>query len=254
MRLLGALVVAGYVLGCGNGESNEHGFGAGAGGSGASGGSAGSGGRSEGGSHAGTGGSIVGGAAGQPGTSGTASAPVNVYVDQLILGAARDACFPRPLPFGDPGGPSDGRLSCWIAEAHAKDCDCSKPGRAVIDAASLAAVRKQMALSGGCDGASGVACNAVCACQLLQPPGTATDKASPLYACQNAVAPPEDLFGFCGLDQTHVTPDGKPEPIGDAALVTQCPSSSRHRLRFVGEGVPDLTSSGFIGCTGVTLQ
>jgi hypothetical protein len=254
MRLLGALMVGSCVLGCDNGEPNEHALAAGAGGAIAGGGAAGRGGTSEGGSGAGLGGSAAGSGATSSGMSGSGSAAANVYVDELRLGAARDACFPRSLPFGAPGGPDDGRLSCWIAEAHAKDCDCNKPGRTLIDAASLDAVKKQMQRSGSCDGDSGIACASVCACLLQQPPGTATDESSPLYACQNAVAPAEDLFGYCGLDQTHVTPAGELEPIGAPALVTQCPPSARHRLRFVGEGVPDLTSVGFIGCTGAILQ
>jgi len=261
MRRAGVLLAVVGLAGCGNSVSSGQGASAGSSGSGASGDMAGTAGQSSGGSSAGSSGSpSSGGSLGQPdmGGSGSGAADMqgNVVVDALRLSAAADACMPLSvaLPFGAPGSPSDGRLSCWIAEAYTKACDCSKPGREALDAAALSAVKAQLRTLGNCDGAAAASCDSICACQLQQPPGTAIDKGSQLYACQNDATPPPDLHGFCGLDQTHVTADGMPEPIGDAALVAMCPSDMRRRVRFVGEGVPDLNAVGFLGCTVAAQQ
>ena len=196
--------------------------------------------------HASGGSAMASGGAAENG--GAAGASTNLYVDQLRTNVA-GACLPIELPFGATGGPNEGRVACTIGELHFDACDCEQPGRAPLSAEVLTAFVGYAEQSQTCGGASGVDCAAACGCELVQPPGTAVDTSSDLYACLNDVTPPVDVAGFCVIDQERMVA-GAPAPIGNPELVADCPSTSQRRIRFVGEGLPPTDAAVFIACSG----
>jgi len=160
--------------------------------------------------------------------------------------------LPRELPFGATGSPNEGRVACTIAELHFDACDCEQPGRAALSADLLVAFSSYAEQSQSCGGASGLDCAAACGCELIQLPGTAADASSELYACQNDVTPPEDLAGFCVIDQEHRGASG-PAPIGNPEIVANCPANTHRRIRFVGQDLLSTDAAVFITCTGSSI-
>jgi hypothetical protein len=245
--IVGALSVAVAVLSSGCGSSSGEprsstSAGAGGGTAGAADGVSGSSVDASGGSQTASGGASEDG--------GAAGAPSNLYIDELRTNNP-DACLPRELPFGATGGPNEGRVACAIAELHFDACDCEQPGRAALSDALLTAVVGHAEQLGSCGGASGVACDSACGCELVQLAGTAVDTSSELYACQNELTPAQDLAGFCVIDQERME-GGGPAPIGDHAIVADCPASTQRRIRFLGQDLPSASATVFIACTGST--
>jgi len=175
----------------------------------------------------------------------------NRFVDQIVLGqgGGPPKCLPRSLNAGLPGSDSDGRVPCTIAELKPGACDCSQPARAPLGASLLTAIRKQMRASGACDSATTVNCATFCGCEIVQTPGLASDPDSELYACQNEPSPGPSVAGFCEIDQMRTDASGASAPLGNPALVAQCPSNNRRLLRFVGAGEPASEASSFISCS-----
>ena len=201
----------------------------------------------QGGTGAGSGGAQSGGAQG-----GGAGGAQNVFIDQIVTGqgGGPPLCFPRSVPTGLPGSANDGQASCFIAELKPGSCDCTQTARAPLPAPSLTAVETRLQQSGACGGASGVSCDTFCGCEIVQTPGVASDQSSDLYACQNEVTPAAGVNGFCMVDQMRTDASGAPAPLGNPAIVSECPSNQKRLLRFVGAGDPASGTSLFIGCTG----
>ena len=188
------------------------------------------------------------GASGSVGASGGAQ---NTFINQLVLtqAGAPSKCLPIALPVGLPNSENDGRVSCFIAELKPGPCDCSQTARAALPASVLTATKKQMQANGSCDGDGGVSCDALCVCEIDQTLGVATDPDSALYACQNDLTVAAGVDGFCLVDQSRTDANGAPAPLGNPALVSQCPSNEKRTLRFVGAGQPVSGATAFLGCT-----
>ncbi len=194
-----------------------------------------------------------GGTAGVGGSnpSGGAADDASTWdIDGLRQASDGYLCLPPeyPIPVGEPGAANDGRMLCFVAEVLPEGCDCAGPARAPIEDSMLRAIQEKRKLWGFCGGSGGPDCSASCACQVTQPAGTAQAEDTDLYACQNEAAPPPSADGFCLIDQMRVDAKGTPAPIGSAALVAECSSSSRRRVRFVGAGTPAAGSEVFLGC------
>lgn len=200
-------------------------------------------------------GALGGAGAAQSGGAGGASATENVFVVQLTLGqgGGPPRCFPRTLPSGLPGTSNDGLVSCFVAELKPGSCDCAQTARVPLPAASFTAAVKQLAASGVCGGSSGVSCDTLCGCGIVQATGTGSDPSSELYACQNELTPAPSVNGFCFIDQTRTDASGAPAPLGNPAIVAECPASDPRLLRFVGAATPASGASVFLGCSGTSL-
>jgi len=191
------------------------------------------------------------GASDEAGASGEAGGAENVFVDQVVFtqDGGPPRCLPRPLPVGPPGTANDGRVACWIAELKPGSCDCSQTARAPLRASLLTTTRRQLQLTGGCGGDSGVSCDTFCGCEIDQTPGVASDHGAELYACQNDLIVAANVDGFCVIDQGRTDASSAPAPLGNPTLVAECPANEKRLLRFVGAGQPASGATAFIGCT-----
>jgi hypothetical protein len=184
---------------------------------------------------------LTAGAAGQ-GETGGAGGARNIFVDQVVLeqGGGPPRCLPRSLPEGRPA--SAGQVSCSIAEFKAGSCDCTQAGRTALSAVELPAFEQKLMTSGACGGTSGVRCDTFCGCEIQQTSGADLD------ACQNDLTPAATANGFCVIDLMHTDENGAPAPLGNPALVSQCPANEKRLLRFVNAGQPAPDATLFIGC------
>jgi hypothetical protein len=66
--------------------------------------------------------------------------------------------------------------------------------------------------------------------------------------CQNNEATAETTDGWCYVDVTNAD-----NPIGNPALVNQCPTTAQRKLRFVGDGMQAPGSTLFVACEGAHL-
>jgi hypothetical protein len=176
----------------------------------------------------------------------------SIFVEQIVVaqGGGPAHCLPRSLPSGPPGASNDGRVRCLVAEFKPEPCDCAQAGRAPIREQATSAMTTQLRSNGVCGGDTGQSCDSFCGCEIIQAPGVASDSASELFACQNELTTAEGVDGFCLIDQARVDANGTPAPLGNAALVAECPKNSKSLLRFVGAGYPAVNATLFIGCTG----
>ena len=188
-------------------------------------------------------------AAGEGGTQ-------NFFVAQIVQtqGDGPQRCLPRPLTVGLPGSADDGRVLCQIAELKSGSCDCSQTARAPLRASVLAAMRKQLQSTAICGGDSGVNCDTFCGCEIDQTPGVASERGSMLYACQNELSVTDGVDGFCLIDQGRTDESGAPAPLGNSAIVAECPANQKRLLRFVGAGEPASGALTFIACPGATVN
>ncbi len=181
-------------------------------------------------------------------TSGAGAAPVNAGgasgaadlpptftgVSGIRLGG--NACLPISLPVSKAG-----LVDCSVVEARKAPCDCTSPGHQIPSDSLMAAVRTQLLADGFC--ASAAECAAFCGCDLQQPAGAATEPGSARYSCQNDLEPPAEVAGFCLIDLELPA-----SPLGNPALVADCPAGGRRRLRVVGAGIPIVGSVPFLVC------
>ena len=196
------------------------------------------------------------GDSGAAGTSSDSGGAQNIFIDQIVFseGGGPPRCLPRALPVGSPGSADDGQVACVIAELKRDSCDCSQPARAPLAADVLTATRRQLQSTGSCGGDDGVSCDSFCGCAIVQTAGVASDHSSDLYACQNDLAMPAGVDGFCVIDQGRTDASGAPAPLGNANIVAECPANEKRLLRFVGAGQPASGATAFIGCTGVAAN
>ena len=183
---------------------------------------------------------------GDPNAGGAAGASPNIFVDEL---RGREGCLPRALPVAETtgGGFEAGQTRCGLTQvvvpAPGAACACDASLRLVSTAPIVdREVRRRVKLNQSCDGTTGVSCESLCLCDLLQSAGAA------LTQCQtDAVTPSAELPpGFCFIDVT-LTP-----PLGNEALVSTCSANSRRELRILGPVLqPDQVM--FLSCPGGSL-
>ncbi|WP_437607943.1 hypothetical protein WMF20_44815 [Sorangium sp. So ce834] len=159
---------------------------------------------------------------------------IGAIIDRLktVLGGQ---CLPRTLT------PDDNKqVSCLILEARNSQgqCGCDPAtGRAAVppDATRFAAVEEVLAL----DIAKVSGWDCVCEIQQL--------KEGAAEACRtnvndNVEADGQPVHGWC-----YVDPSIK---VGDPAIVADCPSTERRKIRFTGKGEAQQGSTLFITCSG----
>ena len=144
-------------------------------------------------------------------------------------------CLPRPLEMD-----ADGRLPCAVVETRPPSsggCSCASPGRLDLPArgATREAVDNELALSGYCDGSTGIACSDYCSCEIEE---FSNDD---LVVCRDQPVDPGVLHGFC-----YVDPDNG---YGNPELVSGCAPAQRRLLRFMGDALPASDAQAFIVCT-----
>jgi hypothetical protein len=124
-----------------------------------------------------------------------------------------------------------GQVACAIIEASkSPTCNCAGAGRSPVTAAHQCVV----------DAAKMDPLYAVekwsCFCEIDQTAGAA------LTDCQDNAAVQSTTNGWCYVDDS-VSP-----PVGNPALVANCPASDRQLLRFVGAGAPSPGTTVFVSC------
>ncbi|WP_129580022.1 hypothetical protein [Sorangium sp. Soce836] len=159
---------------------------------------------------------------------------IGAIIDRLktVLGGQ---CLPRTLTPDD-----QKQVSCLILEARNSQgqCGCDPAtGRAAVppDATRFAAVEEVLAL----DIAKVSGWDCVCEIQQL--------KEGAAEACRtnvndNVEADGQPVHGWC-----YVDPSIK---VGDPAIVADCPSTERRKIRFTGKGEAQQGSTLFITCSG----
>jgi hypothetical protein len=152
----------------------------------------------------------------QPGPSWWYQPNMDALVERM-KGWFGELCLPRAFDVDN-----EGRLSCRIAEASLDACDCSAPGRTPATSEDVAMIQRQLEATGVCH--AGVSCASLCACELAQ------FQDDDLSTCQNDLANPEDMYGFCYVDPAAGA--------GNPALVQGCRDHQKRRIRFMGEDVP----------------
>jgi hypothetical protein len=153
---------------------------------------------------------------------------MNALVERM-KGWFGQRCLPRPFEVDEAK-----RVGCRIAEVSFDSCDCSAPGRSPASPADVAELESQLLAYGYCGGETGIRCDSLCACELAQFQG------DDLATCQNDLAEPEDMYGFCYVDPAAGA--------GNPALVQGCQAEQRRTLRFMGEDVPALDKLAMIVC------
>jgi hypothetical protein len=146
-------------------------------------------------------------------------------------------CLPRPIDtnFTD-------QIPCHLVETRlpssGASCSCQTPGHIDLtpaDASVRRFVEDELVAGGYCGGATGVACSDYCLCEIAQLSG------DEVTVCQNFVADPGTIYGFC-----YVDPDNG---LGTPELVADCPETERQLIRFVGPDVPAPGATTFLVCT-----
>ncbi|KYF94492.1 hypothetical protein BE20_00710 [Sorangium cellulosum] len=163
---------------------------------------------------------------------------IGAIIDRLktVLGGQ---CLPRTLT-----PDADKQVSCLILEARNSQgqCNCDPAtGRATVpqDATRYAAVEEVLALDiakvSGWD----------CVCEIQQLEGA--NPGEPAHECRNNVndnveSGGQPVHGWCYVDPSI--------RLGDAAVVADCPSTERRKIRFTGKGEAQQGSTLFITCSG----
>jgi hypothetical protein len=121
-----------------------------------------------------------------------------------------------------------GDAACSVVEAvtlpAAEACTCTGEGRAPLSVADQCVVPALMQ-----DPLDATA-HWDCFCEIVQTTGS----------CQNDATASGD--GWCYIDASS-TP-----PVGNPALVAECPSGDQRTVRFVGAGAPVSGSTVFLAC------
>jgi len=161
---------------------------------------------------------------------------LGALIDRMA-GALREACLPRPLTADtDPASPDFGTVPCSIVEvepAGGAACACDpESGRLDVASADLSgAVREHLVSLGYCREGELPLCD-YCFCEIRQFEGPDLD------ACRTEAdlsGPP----GYCYLDEAAGA---------DPALLADCPTDQKRRLRFVGDDVPHKDALAFVAC------
>jgi hypothetical protein len=150
--------------------------------------------------------------------------------------ALKGKCLPRAI-----GTDDQGQVLCKVVEAQRSGCDCAQPGRAPADPTILAAVKKQLKLTGQCGNGTQESCDTWCECEITQHTG------AELTACQEGTS---SKAGYCYLDE-KVLVNGAPSP-----ALENCAENEKHLLKFVDENQVKTPAQGavaFIACLGKSV-
>ncbi|HSN97723.1 MAG TPA: hypothetical protein VLS89_05470, partial [Candidatus Nanopelagicales bacterium] len=166
---------------------------------------------------------------------------IGAIIDRLKT-ALGGQCLPRSLQPDD-----NGQVSCLIIEARKAqgECTCDEAtGRRFVPEAQRQA---QSAIEAD-PLAEPSGWNCYCEVQQLLGDNDPNTE-DPLYACQYDVQEPvqsggQDVNGWCYVDAT-TSP-----PVGDQAIVANCPATERRLIRFVGQGEAQPGATLFITCAG----
>jgi hypothetical protein len=129
-----------------------------------------------------------------------------------------------------------GRPPCVVIEARSADsCECNTTARQTVQessGAALARVRRDPAATD---------LGWSCFCEVTQLEGDELD------TCREDISDPPVLDGaqvdgWCYLDGTVS------RPVGNVAMLENCPSDAKRLIRFVGEGAPAPSASLFVAC------
>jgi hypothetical protein len=176
---------------------------------------------------------------------------IGAIVDRLkdVLG---DRCLPRPLALD-----SEGNVPCSVVEARPKASvtdTCQACGeitaREDVNPQAMPLLHEKMRQNGMCQGAACETNFCLCEVSPTRRSGRGPDDPPNLDAehdCQNTESPADSTDGWCYVDQTGALTLGNPE------LVAQCPSTSKRKLRFVGDGQLAQGSTTFVACLGASL-
>jgi len=148
---------------------------------------------------------------------------------ERLKDALKGKCLPRPIETDE-----QGQVLCKVIEAQKAGCDCTLPGRAPADPLILAAVRKQLQLTGQCGNGTQASCDTWCECEIQQETGAA------LTSCQSGGAAPA---GYCYVDK-------------DPVQLAKCPANQQQLLRFMDQNdvkTPAQGSVAFIACLGAPV-
>lgn len=164
----------------------------------------------------------------------------------------QDRCLPRPLALT-----AEGEVPCSMVEARRKiattdACQACADitARGDVTPGALPLIYQKMQQNGLCEAQS---CSSnYCLCEILptRRSGVGPNDAPNLVAeqeCQNVETPSDTTDGWCYVDTTGDL------QIGNDALVAQCPSSAKRKLRFVGDGHAAPGSTLFVACAGASL-
>ncbi|KYF94355.1 hypothetical protein BE20_00730 [Sorangium cellulosum] len=155
---------------------------------------------------------------------------IGTIIDRLktVLGGR---CLSRPLT-PDAGG----QLSCLLLEARNSEgaCDCGDR-RARIDVAEAHPSAEAAVLSVDIAKAAGWDC----VCEIEQLAGAAAEVCR-TDSDDNLSVNSYDVHGWCYVDPSN--------GLGDPAIVADCPSNERRKIRFVGEGEAQRGATLFIYC------
>jgi hypothetical protein len=105
--------------------------------------------------------------------------------------------------------------------------DCGTPGRTALDGATATLARETLAWRAVCDTTETPACSEMTLCELV-PAAAGAGQQSCLSDPDGSVT----STGYCYIDAMADT------PIGDPALVAQCPPDQQRLVRFTAPGVP----------------
>ena len=153
----------------------------------------------------------------------------------------------------------DGRVLCQVVEVTARGsvapCADRLPGRAKLDKDVEDAVREKMENLEMCNTPGGRPCEDFFLCKL-----TPAEEGDAYESCLNDVANVQ-ASGYCYIDGMRTDANGDPDPLGNPALVSDCPETKRRLLRIVSptdapvnERLPWPGSTIFVACQGAAYR
>jgi hypothetical protein len=156
---------------------------------------------------------------------------VQAIIDRLKE-ALHGECLPRTL------NEINGQVPCLILEGtKTNSCNCNAASRSPVSADHQPAEAAAQA--------DPVGSTLNCFCEINQlcnagSTGCNDPMGQDLANCQSA--PQSNANGWCYVDETYGS--------DQANLVSKCPPTQRHEIRFVGTGAPSTGSTLFITCAG----
>lgn len=173
--------------------------------------------------------------------------PAVAAIIERLKKALAGQCLPRTLT----PDPTTGAVPCLILEARtvpaaqAASCNlCTGVGRQPVQPDHVPA--QQAAQQDPLDATD----MWNCFCEILQEANTSSTPCTmdatgcDLWSCQNDVNAVSTANGWCYVDDSGAT------PLGNPAIVKNCPSTEKRQIRFVGMGQPVPNSTVFITCEG----
>ncbi len=195
--------------------------------------------------------------------------PAVAAIVQRLKEALTVKCLPRPLApdttgSSDPNAgdynPDNGKVPCAVVEVRPAPQDSNgsyttcqecnpQLGRTPLTgerAKVVGAAKEYLRQNGICGGASEIACEDECFCELNQFTGTE------LRACQTGGT--TNTPGYCYVDPAAVDPGDTELLDGENNLVKGCQPTARRILNFVGDNIPAKDGLAFIACIGATPE